>query len=204
MAVIPSVAICWLIPRLADFRSRWPGVEIRILYALHGKDIDFGSVDVAVIYSEGAPQLAGMATTCLLPGDSIPVCSPGVAAAASAIATPQGMVAAGLLHDTDESGWRGWLAAAGVHPDSASGGPVFEDFNLLRAALAGQGVAICPLAIIRDDLAQGRLVQLSDRAIRSGWAYYIIRREAPESIIARSQAAFCDWLLGTVAAGTPS
>ncbi|WP_430538096.1 hypothetical protein, partial [Bacillus cereus] len=49
------------------------------------------------------------------------------------------------------------------HPGPSPEGPVFEDFNLLRAAaLEGQGVALCPLAMIAGDLAAGRLVKLSD------------------------------------------
>ena len=51
VAVIPSVAICWLIPRLADFQARSPGTELRMLYAIHGKDSDFRDADVAVVTS---------------------------------------------------------------------------------------------------------------------------------------------------------
>ena len=78
------------------------------------------------------------------------------------------MLACGLLHDTDATGWRAWFDAAGASEVEVAAGPVFEDFNLLRAAaLAGQGVALCPLAMIADDLRDGRLVQLSDTAIRA-------------------------------------
>ena len=41
VAAIPSVAVCWLIPRLGSFRAAHPGVEMRIVYALHGQEIDF-------------------------------------------------------------------------------------------------------------------------------------------------------------------
>lgn len=199
VAVIPSVAICWLIPRLAEFRRHWPGIDIRIQYAIHGKDIDFGNMDVAVIYSEGPPDLPGMVATHFLPGQGVPVCASAIARANPAIGTPAGMVAAGLLHDTDHSGWQAWLSANGADHEAAANGPVFEDFNLLRAAaLAGQGVAICPLAIIRDDLDAGRLVSLSQATIRNEFAYYVIRRQAPGTQTAAAQTAFCDWLLSTV------
>ena len=43
---------------------------------------------------------------------------------------------------------------------------LFEDFNFPRAAvLAGQGVALCLLEMIAPDLAQGRLVPLSDLSV---------------------------------------
>ncbi len=204
VAVIPSVAICWLIPRLAGFRHLWPGIDTRIQYAIHGRDIDFGSVDIAVVYSEGPPALPGTTATHFLPGESIPVCAATVARGNAAIGTPAGMVAAGLLHDTDPSGWRTWLAASGADPAEAESGPVFEDFNLLRAAaLAGQGVAICPLAIIRDDLEAGRLVALSKTAIRREFAYYVVRRQTAGSRASPARAAFCDWLLSTAAPNWP-
>lgn len=200
VAVIPSVAICWLIPRLAEFRRLWPEIDTRIQYAIHGRDIDFGSVDVAVVYSEGPPALPGTRVVHFLPGESVPVCAGTVARDSPGIGTPAGMIAAGLLHDTDQSGWQTWLAANGADPAEAENGPVFEDFNLLRAAaLAGQGVAICPLAIIRDDLEAGRLVALSATAIRPEFAYYLVTRQAAGSRANPAQAAFSDWLLSTVA-----
>lgn len=198
VAVIPSVAICWLIPRLADFQAQSPGTELRILYAIHGKDSDFRDADVAVVFSEGEPEVPGTTATRFLPGASAPVCSRGFAQAHVPLDTPEAMLNAGLLHDTDRSGWQAWLANAGCPENTVLAGPVFQDFNLLRAAaLAGQGVAICPPAIIRDDLAAGRLVQLSQRTVMDGHAYYVLRRITGGSAIDATQAAFCDWLLAT-------
>ena len=80
-----------------------------------------------------------------------------------------------------------------LHGVAAAPGPVFEDFNLLRAAaLAGQGVALCPLAIVREDIAAGRLVQLSETAIRGESAYYVLTRRGAAPGAA---AAFRDWLV---------
>ena len=107
------------------------------------------------------------------------------------------MLAAGLLHDTDASGWRDWFDATGEPEVAVAAGPVFEDFNLLRAAaLAGQGVALCALAIIADDLREERLVQLSDRLIRAEYGYYIVTQrtaEEPSGAVGRFRA----WLLST-------
>jgi DNA-binding transcriptional LysR family regulator len=112
---------------------------------------------------------------------------------------------AGLLHDSDLSGWQGWLGSAGEGVIGGAPGPVFEDFNLLRAAvLAGQGVALCPLAIIADDLREGRLVQISDRTIRAEAAYYILTREARERSAAPVVDLFEGWLLSTASDAGPA
>jgi DNA-binding transcriptional LysR family regulator len=194
VAVIPSVAICWLIPRLAEFRARAPQVDIRVLYAIHGREMDFRDVDVAVVFAGSPPALPGMEATRFLPGASAPVCSRPFADAHGPLAAPESIAAAGLLHDTDHAGWQAWLAAGGI--DAVPAGPVFDDFNLLRAAtLAGQGVALCPLAIIGDDLAAGHVVQLSDRMIRDEYAYYLVWKQKPDPT--GSISAFRDWLLAT-------
>lgn len=194
VAVIPSVAVCWLIPRLGDFRASAPGIEVRIVYALHGQPIDFRDVDLAVVFAESPPSSPGMVVTRFLPGLTAPVCAPHL----ERPATPGQMLDAGLLHDTDASGWRTWFDVAGEPELHVAGGPVFEDFNLLRAAaLAGQGVALCPLAIVADDVASGRLVQLSDITIRAEFGYYVVVATEPPRQRATALAAFSDWLLST-------
>lgn len=194
VAVIPSVAICWLIPRLGTFRTLAPGLTVRIVYAIHGQSIDFDAVDLAVVFAEAPPDPPGMAVAPFLPGLSAPVSAPHLGRAGTAAE----MLAVGLLHDTDAIGWRDWFDAIGEPNVVVAAGPVFEDFNLLRAAaLAGQGVALCALAVIADDLREGRLVQLSDMTVRAEYGYYIVTRRASERSLSRAISLFRDWLLST-------
>ena len=174
IAAIPSVALCWLIPRLSGFRARHPETETRIVYAYHGQDIDFAEVDLAFVYATGQQVRAGPAEAELyLPGTSVPVCSPRLAPGRL---QPDAVARLPLLHDTDGAGWRDWFAAAGLADSGPSDGPVFQDFNLLRAAaLAGQGAALCPHAMIRDDLEAGRLCLLSDVTVDPASGYYLLR-----------------------------
>jgi DNA-binding transcriptional LysR family regulator len=75
-------------------------------------------------------------------------------------------------------------------------GPIFQDFNLLRsAALAGQGAALCPLAMIRPDIEAGFLTALSDTPRPVGSDYYLLTRtRAPQDLQAKV-AVFRDWVL---------
>jgi len=194
IAVIPSVAICWLIPRLGHFRAVAPGPGVRVIYALHGQPIDFADVDVAVVFAEAPPVLPAMTVTPFLPGRTVPVCAPHIGRPGSA----EEMLGAGLLHDTDASGWRAWFDASGAAELAVAEGPVFEDFNLLRAAaLAGQGVALCPPAIIADDLREGRLLLLSETSIRDSYGYYVVSATEPDAQRGPAIEAFLGWLLST-------
>jgi DNA-binding transcriptional LysR family regulator len=75
-------------------------------------------------------------------------------------------------------------------------GPLFEDFNLLRAAtLAGQGISLCPLSIIHDDLVAGRLIQLSDIRVLEQSAYYLLQSDQALRAQRPEVALFVEWLM---------
>ena len=196
IAAIPSVAICWLIPRLSAFRVRYPDIEIKLIYAMHGRDIDFRDVHLGFVFADIAPAKTGVTAVNFLPGASVPVCSPVlVAGLGGQVPSATSILAAGLLHDTDATGWQAWLHKAAADVPSQLPGPVFEDFNLLRAAaLSGQGIALCPVAMIHDDLATGRLVQLSSISVLERFNYYLVSGNSAEPAIRTAMQAFIDWV----------
>lgn len=168
-----------------------------MIYAHHGQKIDFNVVDLALLFSDTKPSGLGLRSERFLSGSSIPVCSPGSLARSPQSLTPEQFMALGLLHDTDFASWRVWFERACVPVPDAMPGPVFEDFNLLRAAaLAGQGVALCPLAMIQPDLIAGRLVQLSDISVLEQFDYYLIQpdRHPDYEICAGTRDVFVRWL----------
>ena len=70
------------------------------------------------------------------------------------------------------------------------------DFNLLRAAaLAGQGVALCPEAMIRPDLEAGHLVRLSTVSVMEDYGYHLLSGPLAGSMMQRQAQAFRDWAL---------
>lgn len=203
IATIPSIATCWLIPRLAGFSASHPDIDIRVVYAFHGHEIDFGDVDLAFVYASVPPERPGATVMPFLSGTSAPVCSPSLHATLSDAAEPDEILRAGLLHDTDVHAWREWLLLAGRTPPDPMSGPIFEDFNLLRSAsLAGQGIALCPLALIAQDLADGRLVQLSNVAVNRDRNYYLVVRDAANEAAANACEAFTRWLVEQRDAGS--
>lgn len=197
IAAIPSVAICWLIPRLSSFRDAHPDIDIRVVYAMHGRDIDFRDVHLAFVFGRNPPDLPGVMAEPFLPGTSVPVCSPALAGRL-AVQGDTGPAALSwqLLHDTDLTGWQRWFAKAGMPVQAPASGPIFEDFNLLRAAaLAGQGVALCPEAMIRPDLEAGHLQRLSTVSVMEEFGYFLLTGPLAQSAMAGQARAFRDWAM---------
>ena len=99
-----------------------------------------------------------------------------------------------MLHDTDRNGWKEWFERANAAIPAPQTGPVYEDFNLLRAAaLSGQGVALCPLAMIRPDLEAGRLVRLSPVMVKEDSGYYLLWGPLSGTPMMEPARAFRDW-----------
>ena len=82
------------------------------------------------------------------------------------------------------------LAAAG-----ADKGPVFQDFNLLAtAAIAGHGVALCPVEVCRREIESGDLIVLSTVSVLDDESYFLISKASRS----KTASAFCNWFQGLV------
>lgn len=199
IAAIPSVAMCWLIPRLNRFRTSHPEIEIRIVYAMHGREVNFHDVHLAFVFSKEPPTIGAHF---FLGGQSMPVCSPSaLARLGRKPETVTDFLTLGLLHDGTQTGWTNWLSLLdSVASDPAHAptyeGTTFEDFNLLRAAaLSGQGVALCPKAMIQADLKSGGLVQVSPRLQDDGFNYYLMSSTTAAPLVTRQAQIFQEWAM---------
>lgn len=194
IAVLPSIATIWLIPRLDRFFAEHPEISVQVVYAYHERPLDFDTVDIAILWGTGDWEDCRM--TRLLEGSSVAVCNKAYLDRVGGITQPQALLGKPLLHDTDRHGWQAWMREAGLKHAGPAPGPIFQDFNLFRAAaLAGQGVALCPRSLILDDLASGRLTQLFDTEIKTDHAYYIIEPDDAQHRHAAAIAIFRQWLL---------
>ncbi|MDR3498296.1 MAG: transcriptional regulator GcvA [Parvibaculum sp.] len=191
---LPTLAMRWLLPRLASFQKRLPEVELRLVTSDEpvGK-LAQGSFHVA-IRRELTPWPKGLVGAPFLAEREIPVCSPKLQKMLK-IKTPADLARATLLHaDTRPGAWARWLGEAGAADvEARAGRQRFDHFYLaLQAASDGLGVALGPLPIVNDDLAAGRLIApLKGPALPSRAYCWIV----PERLAADpAVAAFCAWL----------
>ncbi|MFL9945822.1 LysR substrate-binding domain-containing protein [Paraburkholderia agricolaris] len=200
VATVASFASRWLIPRLPKFAAAYPDVDIRVIYAPHETDEMRSDCDVLIRYHEGAHTGEEIATE-LFSGESRPLCSPAFIERFGKMPTPGDLANVPLLHDQDRGVWAQWFRKASVPCVEPLGGVLYEDFNLMStAAIAGHGVALCPVELVREDIAQRSLVVLSDIGVKCNGNYLLLHRKSPSPTV----IAFRDWLLSEVQSDAPS
>jgi LysR family glycine cleavage system transcriptional activator len=104
-----------------------------------------------------------------------------------------------LEHPQTMLHWQDFAVANGC-PDLAPRHTIrFGYYTMvIRAALAGQGMALIPRALILDDLQSKRLVNPHGYAYRSDWGYWFA---TPQDVTASdSMKTFKSWLIEEVRA----
>ncbi len=195
IAVLPSIATIWLIPRLQDFSIQYPKIPLRVIYAFHGRTNSSHDFDVAINW--GPDLKKGKNAVAFLPGATVAVANPALIARMPSLTTSHILQEYPLLHDLDRSGWVKYLAEVGLGNSAANSGPIFEDFNLLRAAaLAGHGLALCPRSLIADDVLAGRLtIIFPEHVILQEYWYWLVEQDNPHRHNQTSINAFKTWLM---------
>lgn len=194
VSTMAGFAASWLVPRLGRFHALHPGIEVRVEASPMVVDLQRSHVDVALRHGLGV--YPGLEVRPLMAPVLVPVARPGLLAR-DRIRDPAGCLAHPLLHDSERADWPLWLAAHGVDVAGdarASAGTAFEDdFLLIRAAEAGQGLALVPQAYAREEIAAGRLVQIVDKPWPARFAYYAVTR--PGAMDRPEVRAFVDWVM---------
>jgi LysR family glycine cleavage system transcriptional activator len=205
VSVLPSLASVWLVPRLYDFRTRHPEIEVRISATDRVEQIGQGGIDIAVRYGRG--RWAGVEAELLLQDDLFPICSPVLMNGDPPIREPRDLTHFNLLSDSTWEAahfdfWRQWLEHAGVSGMEMKAGFSFNYSNLLiRAAVDGLGIALGNTMLAGDDLKAGRLVKPFDISVPLDTGYYVVYvRDALKRPKIR---AFRDWLMDQVAPFRP-
>lgn len=172
LSMLPSVAACWMAPRMREFAAAHPDVELRVSASRHLVDFQREGIDAAIRYGPGG--WADVAAEPLAQETISPVCSPAYAEAL-ALDEPRDLARATLLHTDVPDGWRSWFAAAGC-PEVFTDKGVYldEDAALLRAAAEGEGMALGRSVLVAGDLAQGRLVAPFDIRIPATFSYWFV------------------------------
>ncbi len=194
----PSIAQCWLVPKLADFTRRYPAISLNILTGNENVNFQGTGIDLAVYFDDSPPRQLNCEY--LMDEAVIPVCTPDYAARFGLTGNPDNLRRCTLLHDrqawsydsgTDE--WQGWARNFGLMPDIARQGIGFDRADLaIIAATHHLGVAMGRKRLVNKRLEKGELVtpfpEMEMQCVQHYYAVTLSARQWPKV------DAFIHWL----------
>lgn len=196
----PSFALLWLMPRLRNFHTDHPDIEIKLVAEFQTLDrtsLAAGHIDAAIRYD--TTSYRGVEVIPLMAEYLMPVASQQyISDHQEAIRTP-GFVGATLL--TDDSPWDGapnqveWSAWLDVAEQNAQRSTASRSFNLfmmaLEAARNHQGICLGRNSLIRDEILSGEIVSFAKLAVRSPANYKLISSRTSDPRV----KSFSAWLV---------
>src|SRR6476469_2131392 len=194
-----SFASMWLIPRLEQFQRDHPDIDIRIDATDTSVDLDLADVDLALRYG----PVANMPPKAVrLFGEQLtPVASPWLLKGGTPVRKPAdlaqfALIEAGDAHRThlEWLTWRRWLDEHQLTRVQPKRWLYFNyAYQMVQAALTGQGVVLARLPMVAEILANGALIELlPGLRMESPMAYWLI--VGPRSAARPEIKAFCEWL----------
>ncbi len=200
VSALPSFAQEWLMPRLVDFRERYPEIDVLVQTEYRMVDLEGEEVDVAIRFGR-----AGFAPTLkadLLAQETVtPVCSPALLTRAAGTYRRAELASFTLLNSSVRMvhepwmSWDLWLEEAGLQADDLDTGMSFSDpLLILRSAVAGRGMMLGRSMLVQDHLRAGRLIAPFADWIKPIQSSYFVVTSSRKAHLDRV-AAFRDWLL---------
>jgi DNA-binding transcriptional LysR family regulator len=202
LAVVPTLASVWLLPRLPAFAQAHPGIELNFVPYRRDEDFAGAAPDAAILAGVEGEWPAGWDCDYLIGREMVPVAHPSRLRQRHAEAhwnRPAELLDEPLLfHTSSPNRWQLWLRQAGVAdaaPKLASG---FDHVSILiQAVKTDMGVAVLQRCLIQEELASGQLAVPFDLPIDLPKGYFLCapaRRREDQAL-----AAFRQWLLATAA-----
>jgi LysR family transcriptional regulator, glycine cleavage system transcriptional activator len=179
----------WLLPRLPKFTTQHASIDVQIHTSVGLADFVSTGMDAGIRLGSGSwPRLHSQE---LFDEWLVPVCAPALLRRHGPIVEADDLKRYKLLHSPHEP-WTAWLLEGGLDEEWPSAGAAFDDaISIVRAAEAGQGLALAMWSLVADDVAIGRLA-VAGRAVLSARAYYFVC--PPAHLTIDKVATFREWL----------
>ena len=194
----PSIAQCWLVPRLADFSRQHPQIELNIMTGNENINLHGYGIDLTLYFDDKTP--ARLAIHPLMDEYMVPVCSPEYAEQHRLWDNTDNLQHCRLLHDRQAWGhdseadeWRSWAEQAGLSLTDCQSNMGFDRSDLaIIAAMNHAGVAMGRKRLVSKRLARNELVApFPAMEVRCTQRYYLAtlpNRQCPKI------QAFIDWI----------
>lgn len=173
VAVLPTLASRWLIPRLPEFTKKHPNVIINLVTRLKPFDMVKERIDVAIHFGDNDWPNTKMEH--LFKEEVIAVCSPKFQKMHKII-NSSSLENAPLLHlESRPNSWQDWFDKNKIANQKLKSGARYDQFSMLiHGALASLGAALLPKYLIETELSQGSLISLGKTSLKTNSDYFIV------------------------------
>lgn len=177
ISCLPTFASKWLIPRLPDFQMQHPQIALHFVPFAQGYTFDRADLDCSILFGQG--HWPG-AKAHYLTGREVMLIAPPSQKGKHWLKKPQDIAKYPLLqHATVPQAWMHWCEAHGVTNINPLAGPQLDQFHsLIRAVMAGMGLALVPRCLVQDDVASGSVSAPLDDGYTDDSGYYLCFPEA--------------------------
>lgn len=203
LAVVPTFATYWLVPRLPNFLEANP--DVTVIFRTRLAPFDFRGEGIDAAIHNGEPSWPHSAFDYLMSETILPVCSSQFKAK-SLIEHPEDLDRVRLLHLSSRfSAWDDWFSRASLQRKQVHQirGLAFDQYaTMASAAVAGAGVALLPRFLIDSETQSGALEILFPEIPSAKHSYnFVYMKDTP---MPPMLAAFRTWLLDKTASGRES
>ncbi|QZA77762.1 LysR family transcriptional regulator [Deefgea tanakiae] len=169
IGVVPSFALNWLVPRLPDFKAKYPQYTVSLRAGLGFEEMNNGLLDMAVRMGSGGWD--GMKQVHLMDDYHIMVAAPSYQPRPTSV---NDIKTATIIHNPAIP-WATWCQAAGLADWRPTPSYSYNDSNLeLEAAQLGHGIMLARTSLVESHLANGTLVQISDICVPYQYPYWLV------------------------------
>ncbi len=195
IAILPTFATLWLIPRLPDFFEKHPELEISFSTRLEPFDLVSEQFDLAIHF--GQENWPNTEMRKFFSERMIPVASPAfvkqhnIKSFADACQAP-------LIHTSSRpSAWQDFMKQIGFKDKAYLTGRYFDQFSMVIAAVqASLGIGLLPRYLIEKLIENKTLIALADEELATENNYYFVTPINQED---ENVEKFYEWMIGQVA-----
>jgi len=195
IGVEDSLTITWLIPKLNDFKHKFPDIEVEIMTELDKLYVKREGFDVGIIY--GDAQWPECKAQYLMDEHLVAVCTPELYEKYGEVDKLKDVLNYPFLqHTAHVSCTVEWLTAAGLTQQEINKipGPRLERLRyIVEAAEHGLGIAIVPYYQVANLLSENKLVLARKKHFKCNDAYYVVSKKSKADDLKIKE--FSKWLL---------
>lgn len=192
LSVAPAFATAWLLPRLDDFRERYPEVNLTVIATTELIDFAADPFDAAIRMGSG--RWDKLVSKRLFDSQMIAVCHPRMLERTGARLSAAEVLRANRVQNASAARqWRDWFHSAGIEvPEKLENQlEVQGAAQVVEAIQSAEFIGLVDRNFIRNDVDSGRLAIACEHVMADG-GYFLVFPQAAESL--HSLQCFSDWL----------